>query len=135
LQREQPGAPSRSAPSNPSPSRDDEDGPPDPAALIARLRRQRQQREAAQAASSRSRERRNEHKRGDAGAAVERRFADGERIFCLPYGDGVVQDSRVEDGRELLTVAFPEHGELTIDPAVSLVRKLEDAAPDEDDAL
>ncbi len=64
---------------------------------------------------------------------VEPRFAAGDRIFCLPYGDGVVRDSRIEGGRELLTVSFPNHGDLMIDPAVSLVRKLEDA-PDEDDS-
>ena len=42
----------------------------------------------------------------------------------------MVRASRIEGGRELLTVVFPEHGELTIDPGVSLVRKLEDAPPD-----
>ena len=56
---------------------------------------------------------------------AERRFSAGDRVFCLPYGDGEVRASRIEDGRELLQVAFPDLGELTIDPAVSLVRKLE----------
>lgn len=53
------------------------------------------------------------------------RFIAGDRIFCLPYGDGEVLDSRIEDEREMLVVRFPDYGELTIDPALSLVRKLE----------
>ncbi len=59
---------------------------------------------------------------------VQPRFAAGDRIFCLPYGDGEVMDSRIEDGREVLIVRFPDYGELTIDPALSLVRKLEPPA-------
>jgi hypothetical protein len=34
-----------------------------------------------------------------------------------------------------LTVNFASYGDLTIDPAKSLVRKLDDAAPVEDDLL
>ena len=66
---------------------------------------------------------------------VEQRFAAGDGIFCLPYGDGVVRASWIEDGQELLTVAFPAYGDLMIDPAKSLVRKLDNAAPEEDDLL
>jgi len=76
-----------------------------------------------------------EPKRAQPATPVEQRFAAGDRVFCLPYGDGSVRESRIEDGRELLTVAFPEHGELTIDPLVSLVRKIEQAPPDDDDLL
>ncbi len=65
---------------------------------------------------------------------VELRFAAGDRIFCLPYGDGTVQESRAEGGREVLLVNFPNHGDLTIDPAVNFVRKQEDA-PEDDDLL
>ena len=43
--------------------------------------------------------------------------------------------SRIEDGQELLTVNFPAYGDLTIDPAKSLVRKLDNATPEEDDLL
>jgi hypothetical protein len=111
-----------------------DEGPPDPEALIARLRRQRQQREAAHGMSGRRQDRGGDHLETDTGEAIEPRFAAGERIFCLPYGDGVVRASRIEGGREMLTVAFPDHGELTIDPAVSLVRKIDDAPPAEDDA-
>lgn len=118
----------------PGPAREDE-APPDPAALIARLRRQREQREAAEPRKSSGRDQRSDRAASEAGAAITPRFAVGERIFCLPYGDGVVRASRIEGGRELLTVAFPTHGELVIDPAVSLVRKLEDEAPIDDDLL
>jgi hypothetical protein len=111
----------------------EEEAPPDPAALIARLRRQREQREAAQPRKSSGSAQRTDRNAPESGAALTPRFAVGERIFCLPYGDGVVRASRIESGRELLTVAFPAHGELVIDPAVSLVRKLEDEAPDDDD--
>lgn len=130
--RESLDSPGRAAPPNSGTSRDD-DSPPDPAALIARLRRQREQREAQQGAQGRNRDRHRD--REEEHPATESRFAAGERVFCLPYGDGIVRASRVEGGRELLTVAFPEHGELTIDPAVSLVRKIEDATPDEEEPL
>jgi hypothetical protein len=46
-----------------------------------------------------------------------------------------VRDSRVEDGRELLTVDFANHGDLTIDPAVNFVRKQADAPEEQDDLL
>ncbi|MEN9937826.1 MAG: hypothetical protein RLZZ387_4405 [Chloroflexota bacterium] len=103
---------------------------PDAAALIERLRRQRQQREPQQANGGAS-----TSSRAPRQAAVERRFAAGDRIFCLPYGDGVVRESRLEEGREVLTVQFPDHGELEVDPAVSLVRKLDDAPALDDDLL
>jgi hypothetical protein len=111
-----------------------DDGPPDPAALIARLRRQRERREALEGRGH-----------GSAGGSpqpapitgedVEQRFAAGDTIFCLPYGDGVVRASRVEAGRELLAVDFPDYGELEIDPAVSLVRKITSTAQEDDDLL
>ncbi len=100
---------------------------PDASALIERLRRQRQQREAQHAPK--------QSPAAGQTSAVELRFTPGERVFCLPYGDGVVRQSRAEGGREMLTIAFPSFGELTIDPAVSLVRKLEAALEDEDDLL
>jgi len=104
---------------------DSDDSPPDPAALLARLWRQREQR-AAEQSVSRSRTDRREDSQIPTGHAIEQRYVVGDRIFCLPYGDGVVQDSRIEGERELLTVRFPDHGDLIIDPAVSLVRKLDD---------
>lgn len=43
----------------------------------------------------------------------------------MPYGEGEVVASRVQGDTELLVVAFPDHGELTIDPSVSAVRLLD----------
>lgn len=56
------------------------------------------------------------------------RFTAGQRIFCLPYGDGDVIESFFVNGREYIRAEFPIYGELQIDPAVSLVRVL--ASPD-----
>jgi hypothetical protein len=50
------------------------------------------------------------------------RFVAGQRIFCLPYGDGDVIDSEFVDGHEFIRAEFPTYGELRIDPSVSLVR-------------
>lgn len=98
-----------------------EGAPANAAALIERLRRQREQRER-----SKNRE---IHTHPASETDIEPRFTSGDRIFCLPYGDGEVLESRIEAGREVLVVRFPDYGELTIDPALSLVRKL-DASQD-----
>ena len=50
------------------------------------------------------------------------RFVAGQRIFCLPYGDGDVIASEFVDGHEFIRAEFPTYGELRIDPSVSLVR-------------
>ncbi|MCX6014633.1 MAG: hypothetical protein NT020_03455 [Chloroflexales bacterium] len=50
------------------------------------------------------------------------RFVVGQRIFCLPYGDGDVIASEIVNGREFIRVEFPIHGEIQIDPAFSLVQ-------------
>jgi hypothetical protein len=94
-----------------------EEASADVAALIERLRRQREQRER-----SKNREM---PVQPAPETDIEPRFTTGERIFCLPYGDGEVLESRIEAGREVLVVRFPDYGELTIDPALSLVRKLD----------
>ncbi|MEO7908794.1 MAG: helicase [Roseiflexaceae bacterium] len=124
--------PSPPAPSEPPPPPIEEDVPADANALIERLRRQRHQREAAQSVNERA-SRPQPHV--DNSSLVEQRFAAGDAIFCLPYGDGVVRASRIEDEQEILTVTFPAYGDLTIDPAKSLVRKLDTATPEEDDLL
>jgi len=54
------------------------------------------------------------------------RFYSGQRIFCLPYGDGEVVDSFFVDGREYIRVDFPNYGELKIDPSLSLVKVVSD---------
>lgn len=99
------------------------EAPPDASAMIERLRRQREQREPP----------RQPVRQAPPAAPIEPRFAAGDRIFCLPYGDGVVIESRIEGDRELLAVEFPVHGTLTIDPAISLVRKIEAPPPAEED--
>ncbi|NTV62201.1 MAG: hypothetical protein HGA65_01520 [Oscillochloris sp.] len=50
------------------------------------------------------------------------RFMPGDTIFCMPWGNGQVRSSRLTGRRELLRVFFAEHGELEIDPSVSVVR-------------
>jgi DEAD/DEAH box helicase domain-containing protein len=125
-ERRAPPAPAQKArehrPAKPPPPPRAEPPPEPPAAdadaLVARMRREREQRDAANA-------RQQPVSRPVEGATVEPRFATGDRVFCLPFGNGEVRASKIVRGRELLTVAFPDHGEIPIDPAVSLVRKLE----------
>lgn len=62
-----------------------------------------------------------------------RRFQPGQRVFCLPYGDGDVIDSELVDGREYIRVEFPTYGELRIDATVNLVRLSEDKSTTHDD--
>ncbi|HEU4327924.1 MAG TPA: hypothetical protein VFS21_32610 [Roseiflexaceae bacterium] len=125
-------SPRRAEPPRPSapPPAPAEEGPPDPRAMIERLRRQRQQREAEvvgdrrEAAPGRT--------RPAADTPVEPRFAAGDQVFCLPYGEGVVRSSQIDEGRELVQIAFSSYGELTIDPSVSLVRKVSSQQYDDD---
>lgn len=119
------------APQPPEPLRHQapaEPAAPDANALIERLRRQRQQRELQQEQFTPA------TRPAASQGQVELRFKPGDRIFALTYGEGIVRTSYLDDAREMLTVDFPDHGELTIDPAVSLVRKTTDA-PDDDDLL
>ncbi len=128
-----PQMPPRNAPAEPAPSAPaaPAERRPDASSLIQRLQRQRQQREAQHEPQSTPPARRATAPAAD----IEPRFAAGDKIFCLPYGDGVVQESRIEDGHELLTVHFQAHGDLMIDQALSLVRKIEETAQDDDDLL
>jgi len=64
--------------------------------------------------------------------ANTRLFRAGQRVFCLPYGDGDVIDSELVDGREYIRVEFPTYGELRIDATVNLVRLSEDASSSAD---
>lgn len=61
------------------------------------------------------------------------RFFAGQRIFCLPYGDGEIVDSFFVDGREYIRVDFPSYGQIKIDPSVNLVKILSDADNPTDD--
>jgi hypothetical protein len=51
----------------------------------------------------------------------------------MPWGNGLVRSSRVAGDRELLVVHFADHGELTIDTAVSAVRLVSEAPPDDEE--
>lgn len=86
--------------------------------MIERMRRLRQEREAAQ----RQPAPRVEQSAPDEPA--ELRFHIGERVQCLPYGIGTVRSSSISGGREQVIIEFPEHGEIEVDPALNLIRKL-----------
>ncbi|NJK81710.1 MAG: hypothetical protein HC876_17055 [Chloroflexaceae bacterium] len=58
-------------------------------------------------------------------APIEPRFRAGDRIVCVPYGEGVVQSSRIVDEQELITVRFAEHGIIEVNPSVNSVRRIE----------
>lgn len=92
--------------------------------MIARMRRLREQRESEQAAPPTS--------SGPATVATtteQLRFRTGQPVRAMPYGAGIVRDSRLVDGREQLTVRFPDAGDITLDPAVSVVRALDEPKP------
>lgn len=122
-----PRQPAKALPSVPEPPPTPAEPMLDAAGLIERLRRKNQQHEPPRTPSARPPDR--------PAAPVVPRFAAGDQVFCLPYGNGVVRASLAEEGREILIVVFPEHGELRIDPGVSLVRKLEGHRGDDDDDL
>lgn len=119
------------APHTPAPAPESPvEAQPDASAMIARMRRMRQQQEArsqpvptapAHAASDTTR------------FPIEPRFKTGDHVFCLPYGYGDVQESRIEANREVLKVEFPDYGVLTIDPSVSQVRLI--APTNQEDVL
>jgi DEAD/DEAH box helicase domain-containing protein len=102
---------------------------PNANAMIERMRLLRQQREKQEPhpATPQPQQR--------TASSAQTRFNVGNTVFCLPYGEGVVRESRIEDDSEILEVAFPEYGTLTIDPAVSLVRLVEGSQPDAEDTL
>jgi ATP-dependent helicase YprA (DUF1998 family) len=96
--------------------------PPDPAAILARLQQIREQSESRKPASSdEAVPPRRTSDRPQAGP----RFQAGEQVFCLPYGYGTVQASRMDGDQELLTVEFPDYGTIEINPSVSLVRRID----------
>ncbi len=125
------GAPPRRAPVD-EPAEPTFEASSDPAALLEKARRLREQREAE---LRRTQPRRAQAPRPlpEPEAEVESRFHPGDRVFCVPYGEGVVKKTRVRDGRELLLVAFPELGDLRVDPAVNAVRLISAADIPEDD--
>jgi hypothetical protein len=94
--------------------------------MVARLRRMREQREQRAPASSPA-----PRKPAKQEAATEPRFRPGNTVFCMPWGAGEVRSSTITGDRELLVVRFADHGDLTIDTAVSAVRLMSEG-PTED---
>jgi hypothetical protein len=92
---------------------------PDVAALISRMRRMRERREHEQAPVGRAAPL-------DSPAQAPR-FRTGQRVRCVPYGEGVVREARLVGGREHLTINFADAGDLEVDPAVNVVRMLDPA--------
>lgn len=113
----------------------------DPAALLAKARRLREQREAEvrreQGPPRRPAPQPAYASIGDDEDGIESsRFSPGDRVFCVPYGEGVVQKTRIREGRELLLVHFPDLGNLRVDPAVNAVRLIEvppESDPDQEE--
>ncbi|MBA3944312.1 MAG: hypothetical protein H0X37_07070, partial [Herpetosiphonaceae bacterium] len=58
---------------------------------------------------------------------VEPRFKRGDRVQCVPYGEGRVVESVVIGGREQLRIDFGEDGIIEVDPVISLVRQVKQA--------
>lgn len=100
--------------------------PPDAASILTRLRGLLGKTPPSQ----------DDHQVTDAAASgaqpqLEHRFQLGDHIICLPYGEGVVRASYIQDNQEVLSVEFPEHGELEINPSISMVRRLESTSTKE----
>jgi len=102
--------------------------------LLARLQRQRQQYEqtARSAPPPPPANRQPEQQRG---LPPRPRFQSGDKVFCLPYGEGIVQASRFDDGHELVRIEFTDYGAIEVDPSVSMVRRIAEAQRDEDEFL
>lgn len=124
-----PRTPERPAPA--AQSERDTGAAPNVNRIMANIRRQIQQQLPAGQDTSRSTGR-TTPTRGDSDT---RRFRAGQRVFCLPYGDGDVIDSELVDGREYIRVEFPNYGELRIDATVNLVRLAEDTPGRDSDTL
>jgi hypothetical protein len=95
-------------------------------AMIARMRRLREQREREQEPEPAQME----PFVGEAELS-EPRFHAGQRVRCVPYGEGVVCEAWVADGREQLEVELEDGTRVTVDAAVNAVRELE--GPPQDD--
>jgi len=93
----------------------------DVGSMIARMRRLREERE---------REQRRSTAQPTPGSvptdAVQPRFRSGQHVRCVPYGEGIVQSAVITDGRERLTIDFPDHGAIQVDPAVNAVRLVDE---------
>lgn len=105
--------------------------PPDPEAILQRLQSIRAQQEPP---TPRRNTKRGKPKTSDAPPA-EPRYQPGDEVLCVPYGAGTVQAAWIDtdDEQERLRVAFTEHGELEINPAVNSVRRVPPPTPPIDD--
>lgn len=63
------------------------------------------------------------------------RFQIGDHVICRPYGEGVVRATRFDKGQELVTITFPDHGDLEINPSINMVRHLDVPDAEADDAF
>jgi hypothetical protein len=106
----------RVEPETPPAAPSEEPTVPDAEAILARLRQRRSRIETETPRRSEA--------PASGNSTFEPRFHPGERIICMPYGVGKVRLSLVNGDREILIVDFDEHGELRIDPSVSVVRRL-----------
>ena len=93
---------------------------PDVAALISRMRRMREWREHEQTPAPRA------APAADSPAPALR-FRPGQRVRCVPYGEGIVREARIVGGHEHLTINFADVGDIEVDPAVNVVRVLDPA--------
>jgi hypothetical protein len=91
----------------------------DPKAMLNRLRNAREQRERRQPVAR-------ERIAKSIDESVVQRFTAGDKVRCPPFGDGVVRESRVEKGREILIVDFPEVEDMRIDTSSHHVRQIDD---------
>ncbi len=122
-----PAAPRRESPSAPPPNANErlpapaQRVPDEPAvdvgAMIARMRRLREERER-----DRINPRPPTESRGPDDDPPVLRFQPGQRVTCVPYGEGVVRDAWIVNGREQLSIEFPGAGAIDVDPAVNAVR-------------
>jgi hypothetical protein len=101
----------------------------DVGAMIARMRRVREQREREHEPEPAV----SEPRVGEV-EPIEPRFHAGQRVRCVPYGEGVVCDAWVVDGREQLEVELEDGTRVTVDAAVNAVRELEGPRSDDIDA-
>lgn len=129
LPQASPPAPPAAAPTRSSASpAEDASATPNVNRIMANIRKRIQQQLPPNADGARERA----HLAASRDDSDSGRFRAGQRVFCLPYGDGYVMDSEVIDGREYIKVEFPTYGELRIDTTVNLVRLAEDTAANAD---
>lgn len=101
--------------------------PPDASAILAKLQHLQKQQRNNPASGTNSTPSPQTQQTG-ATFPVAPQFQAGDRVYCRPYGQGIVRASRVEQGQEIIRIEFPDYGELDINPSVSAVRRVEDEA-------